>query len=166
MSLVGSLEDLGLGDILQIITLSRKSGALLLRSDGGEGRVIFRDGLVCGARVKGRTPDLRQLVVGDGALGEADFESLVAEARGADAPLAPAVAECVGPERFERLRREFVERAVLDMFGWESGEFRFDDMGDSRCVRICSVDGECDHCCFEPPEIEIQICAPRPELCM
>ena len=58
MSRVGSLEDLGLGDILQIITLSRKSGALLLRSDDGEGRLIFRDGLVCGARVKDRTPDL------------------------------------------------------------------------------------------------------------
>ena len=32
MSLVGSLEDLGLGEILQIVSLSRKSGRLLLRS--------------------------------------------------------------------------------------------------------------------------------------
>ena len=42
MSLVGSLEDLGLGDILQIVSLSRKSGLLLLRSDDGEGRIVFR----------------------------------------------------------------------------------------------------------------------------
>ena len=49
MSLVGSLEDLGLGDILQVISLSRKSGVLLLRSDRGEGRIIFRDGLIRGA---------------------------------------------------------------------------------------------------------------------
>ena len=36
MSLVGSLEDLGLGDILQIIHLSRKSGTLWIRSAAGD----------------------------------------------------------------------------------------------------------------------------------
>jgi hypothetical protein len=126
MSLVGSLEDLGLGDILQIITLSRKSGALLLRSDTGEGRVIFRDGLVCGARVKDRTPDLHGLLVGGGHLSEEDFE----EARtGSGGDLASALSERMAPGRFEGLRRECVERAVLDMFGWESGEFSF-EVGD------------------------------------
>ena len=53
MSLVGSLEDLGLGDILQIVSLSRKSGLLVLRSDAGEGRIILRDGQVRAAFVKG-----------------------------------------------------------------------------------------------------------------
>jgi len=129
MSLVGSLEDLGLGDILQIITLSRKSGALLLRSDAGEGRVIFRDGLVCGARVKDRTPDLRGLLVDGGAMPEADFERVRGEAARGGVALASALAEHLTPARFEGLRRECVERAVLDMFGWESGEFSF-EVGD------------------------------------
>jgi len=124
MSLVGSLEDLGLGDILQIITLSRKSGALLLRSDDGEGRVIFRSGLVCGARVKGRTPDLRQLLVDAGELSGDEFESVRADAPGGE--LAGRLRERVGPERFEGLRRQCVEGAVLDMFGWEAGEFSFE----------------------------------------
>ncbi len=46
MSLVGSLEDLCLGDILQIVSLSRKSGLLLIHSEQGEGRIVFCDGLV------------------------------------------------------------------------------------------------------------------------
>ena len=129
MSLVGSLEDLGLGDILQIITLSRKSGALLLRSDEGEGRVTFRDGLVCGAQVKDLTPDLRQLMVDGGGLTEADFESVRSDAASAGIELAAALSERLSPERFEGLRRECVERAVLAMFGWESGEFSF-EVGD------------------------------------
>ena len=33
MSLIGSLEDLSLGDILQIISLSQKSGVLMIQSD-------------------------------------------------------------------------------------------------------------------------------------
>ena len=63
MSLVGSLEDLGLGDILQIISLSGKSGVLLLRSDRGEGRFIFRKGLIRGASFAGGPKDLRELGV-------------------------------------------------------------------------------------------------------
>jgi hypothetical protein len=45
------------------------------------------------------------------------------------------------------------------------GERRFEDQGTSACVRICTVDGECPECCYEPPDIEIRVCAPRPELC-
>jgi hypothetical protein len=126
MSLVGSLEDLGLGDILQIITLSRKSGALLLRSDDGEGRVIFRDGLVCGARVKNQTPDLRQLLVDGGDLSETEFEAVRTEASESGTELAAALRDRLTPERFEVRRRECVERAVLTMFAWEAGEFSFE----------------------------------------
>ena len=46
MSLVGNLEDLSLGDILQIVSLSRKSGTLLLVSRGREGKIIFFNGQV------------------------------------------------------------------------------------------------------------------------
>ena len=46
MSLVGSLEDLALGDIFRIVSLARKSGHLLLRSELGDGRIVFSDGLV------------------------------------------------------------------------------------------------------------------------
>src|SRR5262245_13542144 len=56
MSLVGSLEDLGLADILQIVSLSRKSGVLLLRGEEGEGRIVFRDGLVHAAATKDEAP--------------------------------------------------------------------------------------------------------------
>ena len=46
MSLVGNLDDLGLGEILQIVSLSRKSGTLSLRSQGREATVVFRQGQV------------------------------------------------------------------------------------------------------------------------
>ena len=58
MSLIGSLKELCLGDILQILRLSQKSGMLVLRTDDGEGRIVFRAGLVSGASNKVRTPRL------------------------------------------------------------------------------------------------------------
>ncbi len=41
MSLVGNLQDLGLGEILQIVSLSRKSGILSLQNQSREGKVIL-----------------------------------------------------------------------------------------------------------------------------
>ncbi|MEK6598738.1 MAG: DUF4388 domain-containing protein [Deltaproteobacteria bacterium] len=49
MSLVGNLEDLGLGDIFQIIFLSRRSGVLAIRGKVVEGKIYFKDGLVVAA---------------------------------------------------------------------------------------------------------------------
>jgi len=49
MSLVGNLEDLGLGDIFQIIFLSRRSGVLSIRGNVVEGKIYFKDGLVIAA---------------------------------------------------------------------------------------------------------------------
>jgi hypothetical protein len=128
MSLIGSLEDLDLGDILQIIYLSQKSGALVIRSDAGEGRILFRQGLVCGGMLKSEPVDLRSLLVGGGFLDAADFGS-IAECCGCEEGALEAALlarDLVTTERLDSLRRESVEAAVAAMFRWTSGEFSFD----------------------------------------
>jgi Domain of unknown function (DUF4388) len=128
MSLVGSLEDLGLGDILQIVSLSRKSGLLVLRSDAGEGRIILHDGQVRGAFVKGDPEDLQALLVGGGFVAAADFEAARerASARGVKLEETLESEAGLGAERVDSLRREHVERAVLRMFTWRAGQFSFE----------------------------------------
>jgi PAS domain-containing protein len=140
MSLVGSLEDLGLGDILQIVSLSRKSGLLLIHSERGEGRIVFCDGLVRAAYVKGEPEDLRSLLV------EADFISAdefdrageLAVARGA--PIAEVLPEVTSltAESLDSLRREQVERAVFRVFSWVAGEFSF-EVRDEIEPRDCEI---------------------------
>jgi hypothetical protein len=128
MSLVGSLEDLGLGDILQIVSLSRKSGLLLLRSDEGDGRIVFNDGLVRAAYVKGEPDDLRTLLVPTGFVDADEFDRALETARASGLPPEEVVAHRTGVsvERIDSLRREHVERAVLRMFTWRVGEFSFE----------------------------------------
>ncbi len=46
MQLVGNIEDLGLGEILQIVCFSRKSGTLKLNSRKREGSLVFKNGQV------------------------------------------------------------------------------------------------------------------------
>ena len=46
MSLTGNLEDLPLLDIIQIVSFSKKTGALSIRTEEGEGGIVFREGFV------------------------------------------------------------------------------------------------------------------------
>jgi len=127
MSLVGSLEDLSLGDILQIISLSQKSGVLTVNISGGGGRIVFLDGLVRGAAINGGPRDLRGVVVGAGFLSEDRFDGVQAEC-GDDGHLASAISSAASltTERLESLCREAVESAVVQMFDWTTGDFSFD----------------------------------------
>lgn len=137
MSLIGSLEDLGLGDILQIIHLSQKSGVLSIRGAAGEGRLVFQGGLVRLASLKGDPEDLRALVVERGFVTPEDFETAEASARetGCELPVALANTTSVSLERIESLRRECIERAVAAMFSWTAGDFSFDVGAEEELIR-------------------------------
>jgi len=128
MSLVGSLEDLGLGDILQIISLSRKSGVLLLRADRGEGRIIFREGFIRGAFRKGDPTNLRDLVAGLETVPKAELDAACEQARAQSVSLATVLIDrsMLSAESLEELRRENVEKTVMQMFRWATGEFSFE----------------------------------------
>jgi hypothetical protein len=128
MSLVGSLEDLGLGDILQIIGLSRKSGVLSLRSDSGDGCLVFRDGLVRAAQIQGDVADLGALLVSEGALDPDALEAARAESREKGTSLEDVLAARAGLERadLDERKRAHVERVLMRFFGWRRGEFSFD----------------------------------------
>ncbi len=48
MSLTGNLEDLPLLDIIQIVSFSKKTGALSIRTEEGEGGIVFQEGdVIC-----------------------------------------------------------------------------------------------------------------------
>jgi hypothetical protein len=142
MSLVGSLEDLGLGDILQIIHLSRKSGTLWIRSAAGEGQIVFSAGLICGAFTKDGPAELRDLLLAAGTLPESELDAAAEEARARGTQLAAVLGErgALPAERLDELRRAHVESCVLRMFTWTTGEFSFeirdssDDSGEDLFV--------------------------------
>ena len=132
MSLVGNLEDLSLGDILQIISLSQKSGVLALASDLGSGRIVFRQGLVQAACLKGEPNALRELLMARGAIDAAVYDSSEALAEHLGVPVEKTLASEAGlqAERIESLVREAAEAAILEMFTWPAGDFSFDVRAD------------------------------------
>jgi len=141
MSLVGSLEDLGLGEILQIVSLSGKSGVLFIRSPQGEGRIAFDRGAIRGALVGDGPRDLRGLLLAAGTLPEADLEALYGEAQAEGTGLEEILVArtALDAARVEELRERHVEASVLQMFSWPVGEFSFeirDESGDPTGVDL------------------------------
>lgn len=143
MSLVGNLEDLGLGEILQIVSLSRKSGVLQLNSRDREGRVIFLDGQVIRATASTLPENLGDLVV---RAGIADLETLkkalLIQKKGGETRRIGdiLVDECaVDRDAIETAVRKQVEKVVYSFFGWDEGGFSF-ELGEPAELAATNLD--------------------------
>ncbi len=134
MSLVGNLEDLSLGDLLQIVSLSQKSGVLSLESGSGAGQIVFRSGLVHAAGVKGQTADLRGLLEEAKLLEGCRYDEVVAAIglRSPDLPLRISAEAGLDGDQVEALIRRSAEAAIFMMFAWATGEFSFDALRDGE----------------------------------
>jgi DNA-binding NarL/FixJ family response regulator len=133
MSLVGNLEDLGLGEILQIVSLSRKSGVLQLNSLDRDGRVIFHDGQVIRASASTFPENIGDLVL---RTGMADMETLkkalvIQQESDDDRRVGDILVSDFGVDReaIDTVVREQVEMIVYSFFSWDEGAFSF-ELGD------------------------------------
>jgi CheY-like chemotaxis protein len=130
MSLVGNLEDLGLGEILQIVSLSRKSGILELNSRDRNGKVIFRSGQVIRASATTFPENLGDLLLRAGMV---DIDTLkraliVQQERVQHRRIGDILADDFGIDRtaIDTLVREQIEKVVYSFFGWTEGSFAFE----------------------------------------
>jgi hypothetical protein len=132
MSLVGRLEDLALPDIFQIISLSKKTGTLIVRSRKGTGMVVFRNGQVVQAASDSIRDSLGNILVSQGMLDEAALQrALALQKREPDVPLGMILVEmgAVSAQTLETVVRKQIEEIIYDLLAWEEGFFNF-ELGD------------------------------------
>ncbi len=129
MSLVGRLEDLALPDIFQIISLSKKTGTLIVRSRKGTGMVVFKDGQVIQAASDSIRDSLGNILVSQGMLTEAVLsQALAAQRKDVDKPLGMILVEmgAVPAQTLESVVRKQIEEIIYDLLAWEEGFFNFE----------------------------------------
>ncbi|MDG5467610.1 response regulator [Deltaproteobacteria bacterium IMCC39524] len=133
MSLVGNLEDLGLGEILQIVSLSRKSGVLQLNSLDRDGRVIFHDGQVIRASASTFPENIGDLVIRAGMvdIGTLKKALVIQHERDDGRRIGDILVSDFGVDReaIDTVVREQVEKIVYSFFSWDEGAFSF-ELGD------------------------------------
>jgi len=129
MSLVGRLEDLALPDIFQIISLSKKTGTLIVRSRKGTGMVVFKGGQVIQAASDGIRDSLGNILVSQGMLKEAALsQALAQQKKSPDTPLGMILVEMgvVPAQTLETVIRKQIEEIIYDLLSWEEGFFNFE----------------------------------------
>jgi CheY-like chemotaxis protein len=130
MSLVGNLEDLGLGEILQIVSLSRKSGVLALHSREREGWVVFRQGMVVRASSSSYQQNIGEVLIQKGILDVGTLKQAltIQEAEGFTELLGTVLIRNFGiaANSIEEVVREQIENVVYSLFAWAEGNFDFE----------------------------------------
>ena len=130
MSLVGNLEDLGLGDILQIVSLSRKSGVLNLNWDERKGRIIFRDGQVVGAESNERPERIDEILPQKGVSSIEHVKEAISLQKGLGEAksIREILTERLGidSQKIEDVVREHVDKVIFGFFMWPEGNFSFE----------------------------------------
>lgn len=129
MSLVGNLEELGLGEILQIISLSRKSGTLTLRSGEREAVIVFHSGQVVRASSSLFPQSLGELLIKHAVIDPVVLRKALAlqQSEGFLERLGAILVKHFNVTRqvIEDVVRAQVERVVLSLFEWSEGSFDF-----------------------------------------
>jgi CheY-like chemotaxis protein len=129
MSLVGNLDELGLGEILQIVSLSRKTGVLSLHSLGREGSIVFRQGQVVRATSSTFQQSLGEVLIQNGVIDLAVLRKALAlqQEDGFRDRLGTILIKNFGIsyEVVEEVVREQIENVVFTLFSWQEGSFEF-----------------------------------------
>ena len=139
MRLEGTLDAFSLPDIFQLLSYTKKTGALHLRREQQHGVVHLREGVVSGARSDITRQALGRRLVGAGLVDDdalADAVEKVLDEPGAGLARAIADGGTVGTELLAQVAAEQATDAVFDLLRWPDGDFAFvvdepdpDDLG-------------------------------------
>lgn len=130
MSLEGNLEELGLGELLQIVSLSRKTGVLSLSSKGRDGSVFFRQGQVVRATSSAYQQSLGEVLIQKGVIDLTVLRKSLAfqQEHGFRERLGVILVKNFGvsQEMIEEVVRDQIEQIVFSLFAWSEGTFKFE----------------------------------------
>lgn len=129
MSLVGRLEDLALSDILQILSIGKKTGTLTVRGEKERAFIVFRNGLVVRAETNMLERTIGHDLVKHGAVKEPILNmALSVKKKLPEKSIAEILLDLgsVSRDLLDKVARKRIEKVISHLIGVNSGDFRFD----------------------------------------
>ncbi|MEE9614747.1 MAG: DUF4388 domain-containing protein [Thermodesulfobacteriota bacterium] len=144
MQLAGNIEDLGLGEIMQILGFSNKSGVLCLRRGEKEAVVTFKEGKVVKAVSTSIKEGVGELLLKEGTITREQFDQ-AREKQAGDGygETLGAVLEGgfnVPVDRLDAIATKQIEKVVYSLFLWPDGNFIFELGGESDTPETIKTD--------------------------
>ncbi|MCD6417662.1 DUF4388 domain-containing protein [bacterium] len=129
MSFQGNLSSVSFPDVLQLLTLSKKTGTLSLRRGNIEKKVYFKNGAIIYAESSVQEDRFDNILLSAGILKLDDLQKAkkVQELTGKDLASTLVYLNIAPKEKVAEISRKYVENIVFSLFSWEDGEFIFDE---------------------------------------
>lgn len=129
MAIEGRLEEIGLADLCQLLSMGRKTGCLTVRDRSNFGHIYFDGGRVVFSSVLNRPDRLGEVLVRSGVISRDDLAAAMEEqvkhpARRLGQIL--VAQEKVTEDDVRRFISAQIQEAFYHLFEWESGSFRFE----------------------------------------
>jgi hypothetical protein len=147
MSLVGRLEDLGLSDIFQILSIGKKTGTLILKGGRGSAFVIFKNGLVVRAETNDIDTNFGEDLLKAGLVKDTIYNlALEVKKKLPEKSLAEILLDfgSINKEVLEKITRKRIERVIYQLLLWQEGDFQFelDDVDPNRKTEVTETGWE------------------------
>jgi tetratricopeptide (TPR) repeat protein len=129
MAIKGSLKEASLPDVLQLLSMGKKSGCLSVTHRQSFGYIYFDKGRICYASIVNRRDRLGDILVKNGLITQAQLdEAVTGQNTRRDTRLGEILVEraFIAREELHRYIRLQIEEAVYYLFTWNQGTFNFE----------------------------------------
>lgn len=129
MAVSGNLQTMNPGDVLQWLSLARKTGTLVVSRDQVEKKIFFRDGRIVSSASNDPREYLGQFLMSHGWLTEPELTKAMEVQAQSGILLGKILVmiEVIAEDDLQRLMRLKAEEQIYDIFLWKEGEFHFVD---------------------------------------
>jgi len=152
MAFTGDLEHLPIVDVIQLLNTTRKSGALTVRSDRGESKLIFSEGHIVSANHLNSSVSIGRVLRKMGVVSAEDLDLALEVQENAGESRKPLIGTLIEmgkvkqEEAHEGLKK-LVQLVVVELVGWTVGTFTLE-------TEAISASGQCS---FEPGNMQQDI---------
>jgi hypothetical protein len=131
MSLSGNLKTMDLAELLQWVTLGRKTGALAFIRTKAKNYIYFREGRIISSRSNEPTKQLGHFLLFKGKITEAQLKRALEIQHQTRSSLGRILEQenFLTREEVEKALMQRTEEVIYDLFLWEDGYFHFTDDG-------------------------------------
>jgi tetratricopeptide (TPR) repeat protein len=129
MAIRGSLQEASLPDVLQLLSLGRKTGSLSISHRNAFGYIFFDRGRICYASIVNRRDRLGDILVKNGLITPEQLQSgIEAQKHHRDVRLGELLVAqgAITRAQLEEQVRIQIEEAVYFLFTWTEGSFNFE----------------------------------------
>ena len=130
MAIKGSLKEASLPDVLQLLSMGKKTGCLSVTHRNNFGNIYFDKGRISYASIVNRRDRLGDMLVKNGVITQAQLDAAIGlqEKKKRDKRLGELLVEqeALSREKLHEFIRIQIEEAVYYLFTWNQGTFNFE----------------------------------------